>query len=843
MEHNVELLLPAGNLEIAKTAIDHGANAVYVGAEQFSARAKAKNFSLEDFNEIIQYAHKNKAKVFCAFNILLFNHEFESAIKLATNLAKNGLDAFIVQDLGIANILISFFPEIEVHASTQLAVMNLSGVKALKLIGFDRVVLAREISLDSLKHIRKNTSIPLEVFIQGALCVSYSGLCYMSTFQGDRSSNRGSCAQPCRREYILIKKENNCILTIAEGYLLSPKDLNLINDIPTLIDLKIDSLKIEGRMKQFEYVALMADTYRDRIDQYIDKNDSLFDIRSSYYKMASVFNREGFTTGFFHGYEGLKMMSYSSPRNTGVDIGEILQIDNKYCKVRLTDSLYLGDGIVIYNENFQSLWGGYLDNLYNSNLDSVNNVQCGEIAIIEHKIDKVKDFNQSFRFYRTFNKELSKKILKTKKNKIRDIEKKGELSFYVNISVGSSLEIIAILNKNDFVLNYKWHSDLIVEKSNNNISCEDIIKKGLSKVTAQGYALSRVEIIEKVPAFIPMSIITKAKNDIIEFFDSKIQIENNKVRIPAFDINDRLEKIHSFLDEIPPQIHIKHKPRISVQVHTIEQAQAAIEGGADEINILLLATHSGEKIDFEKLKKLSNFVNIIFSLPPLIKDDLEEKYYQKLCKKIVENGYSNFMISNIGQAYLLDAIGIDYYYSDHSLNLTNDITASLLMKIGFARQTFSLELDYDQIKEMSSIGNIPLELIVYGALPIMNTRYCPIGSIVGKRSVQQVCSQPCKKAKYFLKREDKEYEIKNDFFCNTYILNDKTYDLLPHMEKILNLGIDYLRIAGAFMNSNDIKNTTKNLKHIINEYFETKKLLSYKKQNNTTDGHFLRGVR
>ena len=244
MTNKPELLLPAGNLSIVKFAIDHGADAVYVGYKQFSARAKATNLTLDEMVEAIDYAHQRNAKIFCALNILLFNDELEDCIKAIAELVEHGLDAFIVQDFGVATLILSHFPETEVHISTQMAIMNRSGVQAVEAIGFDRVVLARETSLRAMKNIRANSNIDLEVFVQGALCVSYSGLCYLSSLQGDRSGNRGQCAQPCRNQYKLyeIGKKSNRL--IAQNYLLSPKDMNLLPDLSKLMAVSYTHLTL-----------------------------------------------------------------------------------------------------------------------------------------------------------------------------------------------------------------------------------------------------------------------------------------------------------------------------------------------------------------------------------------------------------------------------------------------------------------------------------------------------------------------------------------------------------------------------------------------------------------------
>ena len=350
MTNKPELLLPAGNLEIVKLAIDHGADAVYVGYKQFSARAKATNLSLDEITEAIDYAHQRNAKIFCALNILLFNDELEDCIEAIAKLVERGLDAFIVQDFGIATLILSHFPETEVHISTQMAIMNRSGVQAVEAIGFDRVVLARETSLRAMENIRAHSNIDLEVFVQGALCVSYSGLCYLSSLQGDRSGNRGQCAQPCRIQYKLYEVGSKTNQLIAQNYLLSPKDMNLLPDLSKLMDVPVQSLKVEGRMKQPEYVALMADVYRKHIDA-IAKQNKQPAFAKDLEQMAVVFNREGFSSAYLHGVPGESMMSYHTPKNTGIPLGELVKITKTDCTIKLATTLTPGDGIALYDQN------------------------------------------------------------------------------------------------------------------------------------------------------------------------------------------------------------------------------------------------------------------------------------------------------------------------------------------------------------------------------------------------------------------------------------------------------------------------------------------------------------
>ena len=269
---NYELLAPVGDFECLKAAVQNGANAVYLGASSFSARAKATNFAGDELKEAIKYAKLRNVSVHLALNTLIKNDEFNEAIELAVNAYNAGVDAIIIQDLGLASYLRKNYPEIPLHGSTQMTVHNLEGVKQLEKLGFTRVVLSRELSIDEIKYIRENTNIELEVFIHGALCISYSGQCLLSSMIGGRSGNRGLCAQPCRLPYELIEENTEKTLSLDKGYLMSPRDNFGMEYLPELIKMGIDSFKIEGRMKTPTYVGVVTKHYRKYMDLVLNSH-------------------------------------------------------------------------------------------------------------------------------------------------------------------------------------------------------------------------------------------------------------------------------------------------------------------------------------------------------------------------------------------------------------------------------------------------------------------------------------------------------------------------------------------------------------------------------------------
>ena len=341
----VELLAPVGSFESLKAAIQNGANAVYLGGKDFSARASANNFDRNELKEAVKYAHIRGVRVFVTTNTLIKQNELEDFIEYAKFLYDIDIDALILQDIGAAMTIKKLLPDFELHASTQMVAHSLEDVKYLEKQGFDRVVLARELNVDEIKHICDNTNVDIEVFVHGALCVCYSGQCLMSSMIGNRSGNRGRCAQPCRQKYKMIDITTGEEISSDGDYLLSTRDLNAIEEINKIIDAGVLSLKVEGRMKKPEYVATVIGSYRKAVDEYLmtKKVNVSHDIMADLY---TIFNRK-FTKGLLLGEVGKDVMNAQVPNNQGLYIGKVVNYNKKAkrLKIALEENLKKGDGI------------------------------------------------------------------------------------------------------------------------------------------------------------------------------------------------------------------------------------------------------------------------------------------------------------------------------------------------------------------------------------------------------------------------------------------------------------------------------------------------------------------
>ena len=341
---NVELLSPVGEWDALVSAVQSGANAVYFGANEFNARMNSKNFNREELKKAIEYAKLRNVKTNLTLNILIKNEEFDKAMNLVKYAYECGIDAIIVQDLGLARRIIKEYPDLDVHSSTQMTIYNLQGVKQIEKLGFKRCVLARELTIEEIKNICKNTNIEIEVFIHGALCICYSGQCLMSSIIGGRSGNRGKCAGTCRLPYSLQKDGQ----TVDKGYLLSSKDVCTLDILPELIAAGVKSFKIEGRMKSPVYVGIVTSIYRKYID-LVNSNKPYVVDEADREMLMQIFNRGGFSTGYLKGKLGKEMMYKEKPNHIGIYIGKVLNYNSNkgYTKLRLEKELDLGDSIAI----------------------------------------------------------------------------------------------------------------------------------------------------------------------------------------------------------------------------------------------------------------------------------------------------------------------------------------------------------------------------------------------------------------------------------------------------------------------------------------------------------------
>ena len=550
---DVELLAPVGSFEALKAAVQNGANAVYLGGKDFGARASANNFDRDELKEAVKYAHIRGVQVFVTTNTLRKENEIEDFLEYAKFLYDIDVDAIILQDIGMARLIKRELPDFELHASTQMVAHSLEDVKYLESVGFDRVVLAREVTVEEIKYICDNCKADIEVFVHGALCVCYSGQCLMSSMIGNRSGNRGRCAQPCRQRYELIDVYTGEVVNSNGDYLLSPRDLNAIEEIDKVIDAGVHSLKIEGRMKRPEYVATVIDGYRKTIDEYLATN-KLNVSDETINDLYTIFNRK-FTKGLLLGDVGKDMMNSQLPNNQGLYVGTVVDYNKKAkrLKIKLANTLKKGDGInlgggtigrIIKNGNIETI--GYKGETIE--LDFVGEARKGQIVF------KTSDSELMDRVQATFtqDKEFVKNIIDAK----------------ITIKLGQK-PILTLKDRHSNEATIE--GDKIVEEAMKVALSKEKVETQLRKLGNTPYELDLLEIELDDNVSLPISLLNQMRRDCIELLDKeRVSIKNRKYK----------NKIVKY----KPVLYNRNKQQeISVKVKNLEQLESALECGVDRI--------------------------------------------------------------------------------------------------------------------------------------------------------------------------------------------------------------------------------------------------------------------
>ncbi|GFO98212.1 peptidase family protein U32 [groundwater metagenome] len=810
-----ELLAPVGSKESLIAAIENGADAVYFGGTLFSARQYASNFNREELLWAIDYAHARGVRAYVTVNTLIKDSELEEAADYLQFLCSTGADAVIVQDIGILKLLRKQLPNLPVHASTQMTIHNAEGVKLLHEMGVKRVVLARELSLQEIKRIKSETGMEIETFIHGALCFSYSGQCLLSSMIGGRSGNRGYCAQPCRKKYRVNEEE---------GYLLSPKDLNMSQHIPALIDAGIDSFKIEGRMKRPEYDAGVVRVYRRLIDRYVEAPSRFLVTDEEKHTLRQLFNR-GFTAGYFFGNPGSELMSRKYPHNRGTRIGMVADYEprKRMVSINLTVSLRTGDGIGIgVRDTGVTVKGMFIGKKI------VNTAGQGSTVKVplEHEVETGEPV------FKTYDSLLMASL---EVKNIRKIPVKMTFKAHVDEPV----ELWISDGKNG--INIQGSGASTAEsKPISKSAIEDQLKK-LGNTIFEAREIN-FEIDENI--FIPVSEINSLRR---EGIDRLVQVRTQKWKRQCGKlIIPHGEKL------IKPQ-----SPILSVNTGSIESFKAAVDGGADVVYIggevfsngkpqmkaprvtsLEDVSTQGFGIDERRFVEIEDYryaieygrrkdVKVFFSTPRIIKNinELSDIYSpQRSQSDLSPDG---FLVADPGVLYHLRTLDSGAsVVLDHPFNVFNRLTMEYLFKSS-QRVTLSPELTLKEIKNMTSYGST--ECIVHGNFPLMASEHNIVRGLFPK-GAGEVC---LKDEKGFV------FPVRTDLQGRTYIMNSRELCMLEDVPDLIKAGVDYLRIEARTYDRETTERITRAYRDAIDNCGVKIKCSDF---GEYTTGHYFRGV-
>lgn len=780
MKNSIELLAPAGSYEAFIAAVQNGANAVYLGGNAFGARAYATNFSDEEIIRAVKYAHLRNVRVYITVNTLYDDLQFPELLEYLTFLYDNQVDALIIQDVGLVEMVKHYFPDFEIHMSTQTSIHNLEGVTFFEELGIQRVVLSRENTIDEIRDICQHTTIDIEVFVHGALCVSYSGQCLMSSSIGKRSGNKGMCAQPCRLGYRL--KKDNQYLNNKELYLLSPRDLCTIENIDTLIEAGITSFKIEGRMKRPEYVAVIVKKYRQAIDQYLTTKN-IQDQKDTIIAMKKMFNR-GFTNGYL--FNDATFMSKTYPGNRGVEVGSVINYDFNKRKVRikLNDTLKQNDRIVFENNDFTRT----ITKLYNNGC-LVNRGDIGDV--IEIDLD-TKVFKNN-----TVYKVIDDDLLIAAKNSYRDEHCKIPITIAFKGTIGKQANI-TISDGSNIIEKETTH---LVEKAISKPLTKERLEQQLQKVGGTVYSIKDITIDYDKEATLPIKEVNLLRREAIESLN--VIRENKKIHSHKIETTLSLKK------------HSINNKTLAIKVCNLSQLEIVASS--------LIGTYY-----FPIGKELKEAIAIVTKLKGTIIPYTSFLTTTKTIQEFIESSefqmIDTVLIGDFGALQLLK--NYKKCILDTSFNIYNSYATSFFKE--YQGIILSNEMSAKQIKNLHS--QVPeVIFMAYGKVENMISKYCPISEHYFDKKV--VGCNRCKEGKYSLVDRKKEsFTICMDESCNMHLLNNHPL----YIDKI-----DSLPVSTILLSFSDEDNNT--IKAIVNDYI-THILPNNKSQNKTnvqyTNGYF-----
>ncbi len=727
-----EILAPAGTKESVIAAINGGCDAIYIGGKAFNARHYASNPSQNELKDIINICHLRGVKVFITLNILYKEKELNDVLNAVKEVYEYGADALIIQDIGMLSFVREHFPDIKISASTQMTVHSAEGVRLLKRLGADRVVLARELSLDEIIKINSLGDRPeTEVFVHGALCVCYSGRCLMSSLIGRRSGNRGRCAQPCRMDYTLLRDGR----PVKKGCLLSPKDISGLDILDRIALSGVDSLKIEGRMKDPEYVYETVSVYRKYIDLACP-GDNYRPDNADREELTAVFNRGGaLSQGYFESFSGSAMMS-ASPKHSGVEAGEVLSFDRRsgICRIRLHKSVSAGDGIEIWSEPHTGA--------------GINvSAEAGSIISVRIKGSAKK----GDRVFRSFDKALNDRL------KRHCIRPERRLSVRIRAGIGLEKSFVEFL---DYGIVYEGEG---AEKALNHSLTSEEFTARLCKTgdTPFEFAVEGVSVEDGL--YMPVSRLNMIRRSACEMLGRHI-IEKSR----------RQSAYHRY--EKTPREKAQ-KAVITALVSTAEQLRACIEAG-----IRRIYCPSGMADESTHIMCRERGIELYIALPHITRQG-NAVFYEKY------KSCDGYLVRSLGEMRCEKPVIADY-----SLNIMNSASADIMRSItGGNIVTLSPELN---IPELNGTADKDCEIVIYGRLPLMTTHQCPAGLYDADKNSSKYCSLRGNDHAYALTdRTHRSFPVlRNCSECYALILNSEPIYVLGRAEELIKTGAGFMRL-------------------------------------------------
>jgi len=752
-----ELLAPAGGWDCLKAAVANGADAVFFGLPRFNARIRADNFTEAELPEVVAFCHRHGVKAYVTLNTLVFTAELEDATDYLRLLSRCGVDALIVQDIGIVRLAADLVPELPIHASTQMTLTSPQGVEIARELGIARSVLARELSLRELKRFDPER-MPLEVFVHGALCVAYSGQCLTSESLGQRSANRGECAQACRMTYELVV--DGVLRDLGDRrYLLSPQDLAAVREIPDLIASGVVSFKIEGRLKSPEYVAAVCQVYRKAIDAAMAGRAR--DVSpEDRYQLEMAFSR-GLYSGWMHGVNHQELVHARFGKKRGAFVGTISSVGADFVAFEALCTLKPGDGIV-FDE------GRDTDQEQGGRIYEIR----GDRHYFRHGHLDMRKLRVGDRIWKTDDPELGKRLRNSFAGRL---EARSRTPFDV-LATGSAGEPL-LLASGEIAIS----SILPLEAARNAPLDGEKLRTQLAKTSDSGLELRNLTVALDGAVILPISELNRMRRELIE----KILISLNRPRV---EVSGTWRSVFSQERDPIPVVERREQLSLKVLCRGMEQIEAALESGVEELYA-----------DFEDIRRYKDAVALvrgagsarIMLATPRIQKATEEGFF-KLIESAEPDGV---LIRNLGAithfaGTQLTTVG------DFSLNVSNPLSAQFFMMRGLERVTVSYDLNVGQVLDL--LREAPtqwFELTIHQHMPMFHMEHCVFAAFLSKGKDHTDCGRPCESHRVHLRdRVGMRHPLRADVGCRNTLFNSVAQTGAEYFQEFCRAGIRHFRV-------------------------------------------------
>jgi putative protease len=775
-----ELLAPAGDWEALRAAAANGADAVYFGLSQFNARARAANFTPDELPDVMRFLHARNVRGFVTLNTLIFSDELPEVAAFVKRVAECGVDAVIVQDLGLVRLIRRLAPTLPVHASTQMTLTEPRGIDFVRKLGVERVVLARELSLDDIRKVTAQSPMPVEVFVHGALCVAYSGQCLTSEALGGRSANRGQCAQACRLPYEMIVDGVPRDLG-DKAYLLSPQDLAAYGLIDDLVKAGVVSFKIEGRLKGGPYVAATTQTYRRAIDAAV-ANEEFAPTRREELDLAQTFSR-GLTPGFLEGVNHQKLVRGRFPKSRGVRIGTVVGVSRRGVTIELSESVLelvkAGDGVMFdlgtpeVKEPGGRVW-------------ATNRVAERPTAALELVMEPELDLSQvpvGCDVWKTDDPALRKRLEHTYSQDRP--ARRTAVSATLAGRIGEPLTLTFAADGRS--ASATWPGPL--ELAHKRPTTLDEIREQLARLGDTPFELANLSCDLSAGAMIPRSVL----NDLRRQAAVELARHLQESRTHAIAEPDALDNLRSSLRA--PRAELR-APCLTVLVRNLDQLDAVLAWAPPNG----LPRPAAVYCDFEDLRRYKDAVpraraaGIPVGLATLRIWKPGEDGFQA---PVVRAEPDLVLVRNLASiGYFQEQLPGVPQIGDFSLNVANELTADLLIGEGLRRVVPSFDLNWDQFQSLVRHSDPPwYEPVIHQHMPMFHNEYCLYASILSNGTNHTNCGRPCDRHKIELKdRAGAIFPVIADAGCRNTVFNSLPQSAAEYVGHMIALGLRTFRI-------------------------------------------------